>query len=82
MRGEESVVLAIEKRAVAKLQDDRTVRKICSLDDHICMAFAGIIIVCLCGIHYNNMFVACKSLITYMEMYICIRMHVLLCKFL
>ena len=44
MRGEECVVLAIEKRAVAKLQDDRTVRKICSLDDHICMAFAGIII--------------------------------------
>ena len=41
MRGEKILVIAVEKRAVAQLQDARTVRKICSLDDHICLSFAG-----------------------------------------
>uniref|UniRef100_A0A8C7UY52 Proteasome subunit alpha type n=1 Tax=Oncorhynchus mykiss TaxID=8022 RepID=A0A8C7UY52_ONCMY len=36
------VVLGVEKKTVAKLQEDRTVRKICSLDDNIFMAFAGL----------------------------------------
>ena len=41
IRGTNIVVLGVEKKSVAKLQDERTVRKICVLDDHVCMAFAG-----------------------------------------
>lgn len=33
----------MEKKSVAKLQEERTVRKICLLDDHVVMAFAGIV---------------------------------------
>lgn len=41
VRGETIVVVGVEKKSVAKLQDDRTVRKICVLDDNVFMAFAG-----------------------------------------
>lgn len=42
VRGDNVVVLAVEKKSVAKLQVDRTMRKICSIDNHVFIAFAGL----------------------------------------
>lgn len=42
VRGKDVVVLGVEKKSVLQLQDPRTVRKVVMLDDHICLAFAGI----------------------------------------
>lgn len=42
IRGKDVVVLGVEKKSVAKLQEDRTVRKICLIDNHVVMAFAGL----------------------------------------
>jgi len=41
VRGENVVVLGVEKKSVLQLQDPRTVRKVVMLDDHVCLAFAG-----------------------------------------
>ena len=41
--GTKCIVLAAERKAVPKLQDQRTIRKINKIDKHISMAFAGIV---------------------------------------
>mmetsp|Transcript_345 Transcript_345/g.538 ORF Transcript_345/g.538 Transcript_345/m.538 type:complete len:254 (+) Transcript_345:124-885(+) len=43
IKGQKTVVLGVEKKSAAKLQDQRTVRKIMKLDGHICLAFAGLV---------------------------------------
>ncbi|WFD44500.1 proteasome endopeptidase complex [Malassezia psittaci] len=42
IRGKDAVVLGVEKKSLQQLQDPRTVRKTAMLDDHICLAFAGL----------------------------------------
>lgn len=42
VRGDKVIVLGVEKRSVGKLQEERTVRKICLIDEHVMIAFAGL----------------------------------------
>ena len=42
LKTKESLILGVEKKTVAKLQDSRTLRKILHLDHNIAMAFSGL----------------------------------------
>ncbi|XP_017061770.1 proteasome subunit alpha type-7-1B [Drosophila ficusphila] len=42
LRTNNAIVLGVEKRSVDDLQEERMVRKICQLDDHVVMTFAGL----------------------------------------
>ncbi|KAI4386819.1 hypothetical protein MLD38_004718 [Melastoma candidum] len=42
VRGTDTIVLGVEKKSTAKLQDSRSVRKIVNLDKHIALACAGL----------------------------------------
>lgn len=42
IRGNDCVILGVEKRSIPKLQEQRTIRKVCKVDDHILFAFAGL----------------------------------------
>ncbi|KMY96347.1 LOW QUALITY PROTEIN: Pros28.1B [Drosophila simulans] len=42
LRTNNAIVLGVEKRSVGDLQEERMVRKICMLDDHVVMTFSGL----------------------------------------
>ncbi|XP_022818600.1 proteasome subunit alpha type-7-1-like [Spodoptera litura] len=42
IRGPNVIILAVERKSVEKLQDERTEKKIVPLDDHVVLAFAGL----------------------------------------
>jgi 20S proteasome alpha/beta subunit len=42
VRADDVLVVGVERRATAKLQDSRTIRKIVQIDTHLTLAFAGL----------------------------------------
>ena len=43
VRGSDSIVVAVERKATAKLQDSKTVRKLVQLDENTSLVFAGLL---------------------------------------
>lgn len=42
VKAENCIVLGVEKKSTAALQESRTVRKVCKIDAHVSLAFAGL----------------------------------------
>jgi 20S proteasome subunit alpha 4 len=42
VKGQDCIVLAVEKKTTAALQDPHTIRKILQVDEHIILTFAGL----------------------------------------
>jgi len=42
VRGKDCLIIGVEKKSAAAHQETRTMRKICKLDEHVCLAFAGL----------------------------------------
>jgi len=42
VRASDVIVLGVEKKSTAALQESRTVRKVCNLDSHVALAFSGL----------------------------------------
>jgi len=43
VKGKDILVLGVERKTTSNLQDPRTIKKIFTIDDHICLAFAGLV---------------------------------------
>jgi hypothetical protein len=43
VRGNDAIILAVERKSGSKLQDTRTVKKIVPIDDHVSLVFAGLL---------------------------------------